>query len=192
MMTSLPQPVEIKTDRLLLRQWTEQDFPLFAKICADPVVMEFFPKVYSQEESDAFASKTISLIEKKSWGFWAVELIEENKFIGFVGLNESGYLVPVSPCIEIGWRLDKDYWGKGYATEAARASLQFAFEVLQVNEVYSFTSIFNKRSWLMMLRLGMQNTGDNFDHPMVPQGHVLKEHVLYKISMTGWNILSSK
>ena len=103
-----------------------------------------------------------------------------------MGLNEPGYQLPVSPCTEIGWRLDKDYWGKGYATEAARACLKFAFEVLQVAEVYSFTAVSNKKSWSVMQRLGMQDTGNNFGHPMIPEKHPLKEHVLYKLSSSDW------
>ena len=148
--------------------------------------MEFFPKVFSQDESYGMARKTVSLIAKKSWGFWAVELLEEKKFIGFVGLNEPGYPLPVTPCIEIGWRLDKEYWGKGYASEAGKACLKFAFEDLHISNVYSFTAVANQRSWLVMQRLGMSNTGNNFVHPMIPKNHDLSEHVVYKITRSDW------
>ncbi|KHD08019.1 GCN5 family acetyltransferase [Candidatus Thiomargarita nelsonii] len=178
--------VELKTNQLLLRQWQKEDFPLFAKINYDSVVMEYYPSVLSEDESNAMAHKFESLISERSWGFWAVELIDENKFIGFVGLHKPTYELPVTPCIEIGWRLAKEYWGKGYATEAARVALKFAFEELGLNEVYSFTSVSNKKSWSVMVRLGMQNTGANFEHPIIPESHPLREHVLYKITKAQW------
>lgn len=178
--------VELSTDRLLLRQWKEEDFPLFAKMNSDPVVMEYYPSILSEDESNAMARKLRALISERSWGFWAVETIKENTFIGFVGLHEPTYDLPVTPCIEVGWRLGKEWWGNGYATEAARESLRFAFEELGLGEVYSFTSVSNKKSWSVMERLNMSNTGNNFEHPIIPEGHALREHVLYKITKEQW------
>jgi len=109
--TLMSKRVELKTNQLLLRQWQKEDFPLFAKINSDPVVMEYYPSVLSEDESNAMAHKIESLISENSWGFWAVELIDEKKFIGFVGLHKPTYELPVTPCIEIGWRLAKEYWG---------------------------------------------------------------------------------
>lgn len=179
--------VELKTERLLLRQWKKEDFQLFAKMNADPVVMEYYPSTLDDEQSNVMANKIKSLISEKSWGFWAVELLDEERFIGFTGLHEPTYELPVTPCVEIGWRLDKESWGKGYATEAARASLKFAFDELELNEVYSFASVINKKSWKVMQRLGMKNTNSNFDHPVIPENHHLREHVLYKITKKQWN-----
>lgn len=178
--------VELRTERLILRQWKQDDYAPFAKMSADPVVMEYYPSTLSAEESNAMADKIASLISERSWGFWAVELIEEKQFIGFVGLHKPTYELPVTHCVEIGWRLTKEYWGHGYATEAAQASLQFAFEVLGLNEVYSFASVSNIKSCSVMKRLNMQDTGNNFEHPMIPDNHPLREHVLYKITKKQW------
>lgn len=174
--------VELKTERLLLRQWKDEDVVLFSKMNADPMVMEYYPSTLDEEQSDTMANKIKSLIAEKGWGFWAVELHNEKRFIGFVGLHEPTYELPVTPCVEIGWRLDKNYWGKGYATEAANESLKFAFEELELNEVYSFASVANEKSWRVMQRLGMKNTHSNFEHPIIPENHPLREHVLYKIT----------
>ena len=177
---------ELHTHRLLLRQWKSQDFPCFAEICADPCVMEFFPKLLTEAESFKMAQKITRLIEERSWGFWAVEVKEIKKFIGFVGLHQPAYDLPFGPCVEIGWRLSSSHWGKGYATEAARESLRFAFEELDSNEVYSFTSVLNRKSWRVMQRLNMKNMNQNFAHPHLPKAHPLSEHVLYKITKKAW------
>jgi len=178
--------IELKTERLLLRRWKKRDFPVFSTMNADPLVMEYYPDVLTETESDAMAHKFESLLAKRSWGFWAVELIKEKRFIGFVGLHKPTYELPVTPCVEIGWRLGKEYWGNGYATEGAKASLKFAFEELNLNEVYSFTSVLNKKSRSVMARLNMQNTEANFEHPIIPKNHRLREHVLYKITKKQW------
>jgi len=178
--------IELKTERLLLRRWKKRDFPVFSTMNADPLVMEYYPDVLTETESDAMAHKFESLLAKRSWGFWAVELIKEKQFIGFVGLHKPTYELPVTPCVEIGWRLGKEYWGNGYATEGAKASLKFAFEELNLNEVYSFTSVLNKKSRSVMARLNMQNTEANFEHPIIPKNHRLREHVLYKITKKQW------
>ncbi len=178
--------VELRTNRLLLRQWQQADYREFAKMNTDPRVMQYYPNILSEDESDNMAQKIESLIAEKSWGFWAVELIVEKKFIGFVGLHKPTYDLPVSPCIEIGWRLASEYWGKGYATEAAMESLKFAFEELDLDEVYSFASVANEKSWAVMQRLGMKNMNLNFKHPIIPEHHVLSEHVLYRITSKEW------
>jgi RimJ/RimL family protein N-acetyltransferase len=172
----------IATPRLKLRQWQSTDYAHFAAMNADPIVMEFFPALLSEERSNAMAAKIQAAIAHQGWGFWAVEIKATGDFAGFVGLHEPGYALPCSPCVEVGWRLDKVFWGKGYATEAGTAALDFAFNTLQLNEVVSFTSVLNLKSQAVMQRLGMQNTGQNFLHPMVPEGDRLQEHVLYKIA----------
>lgn len=171
---------ELETDRLKLRQWRSEDYPLFAAMNADPRVMEYFPALLSPAESDALAARIEALIAEKGWGFWAVEVKAGERFAGFVGLHEPDYL-PFSPCVEIGWRLAYDFWGQGYATEAATEVLKFAFEILHLSEVFSFTAVVNVRSQAVMQRLKMQNTNQNFEHPKVPIGHPLREHVLYRI-----------
>ncbi|WP_455199322.1 GNAT family N-acetyltransferase [Kaarinaea lacus] len=181
--------IEIETQRLKLRQWKKEDRPLFAKINADPEVMQFYPSVLDEKESEDLAEKIELLIKEKGWGFWAVEVKNENKFIGFVGLHEPEYDLPITPCTEIGWRLAKEYWGIGYATEAAKACLEVAFIELGLSEVYSFTPTSNKKSQAVMERLGMVNTNNNFDHPMVPENSSLSEHLLYKIDKQEWEYI---
>jgi RimJ/RimL family protein N-acetyltransferase len=178
--------IELKTARLKLRQWHIDDRPIFAQMNADPAVMEFYPNVMDTHESNAMAIKLELLLAERSWGFWAIELIDKKSFIGFVGLHEPTYDLPVTPCVEIGWRLAKEYWGNGYATEAAKISIDFAFNKLNLHELYSFTSVSNNKSRAVMERLNMVNTGSNFEHPIIPENHHLREHVLYKINKQQW------
>jgi RimJ/RimL family protein N-acetyltransferase len=178
--------IELQTERLRLRQWCDRDLPVFAQLNADPVVMEFYPAALTAEQSNSMADKLKSLIAEKGWGFWAVEVVADGHFAGFVGLHEPTYELPVTPCVEIGWRLAKEYWGKGYATEAANASLAVAFDKLNQSAVYAFASVSNRKSRAVMERLGMSNTHQNFEHPMIPEHHPLSEHVLYKITKADW------
>ncbi len=181
--------VELETERLKLRQWHKDDWPEFARLCADPVVMEYFPSTLSENESYKTADTITELISERGWGLWAVEEKNEGNFIGFVGLHVPHPQLPCSPCIEIGWRLAKEYWGYGYATEAGRVALKFAFEELHLSEVVSFTSVANVRSRAVMERLQMLNTFQNFEHPSIPMGHSLREHVLFKITRTQWEAI---
>ena len=180
----------IETERLYLRQWQASDFATFADMNADPEVMQYFPKLLTPRVSDIIANKCQQLIADNGWGLWAVSLKgdEENSggFIGFVGLNDTHADMSFAPAVEIAWRLSKEHWGQGYATEAARASLNFAFTELGLEEVVSFTAVINKRSQLIMQRIGMTDTQDNFYHPALKSTHPLAEHVLYKISRQQW------
>ena len=178
--------IEIQTARLTLRQWRAEDRADFAVMNADPEVMRYFAKTLTTTESDQVAQRIESLIAAQGWGFWAVEKRDDNRFIGFVGLNRPDYPLPVESCVEIGWRLSKGQWGNGYATEAAKGALTVAFEKLNLPEVYAFTAPTNVKSQSVMQRLGMVNTHNNFAHPLVPAGHPLQEHVLYKIDRQTW------
>ena len=178
--------IEIQTDRLIMRQWNKDDYSAFAKMNADKDVMEFYPSILTTEQSNDMAQKIESEITVKGWGFWAIELKDKNSFVGFVGIHEPGYELPMSPCIEIGWRLAKEYWGNGYATEAGKAALDTAFKKLELTEVYSFASVSNKKSQAVMERLNMINTNKNFEHPLIPINNPLREHVLYKIDRQQW------
>ena len=174
--------IELETKRLKLRQWKDQDYLPFAKLNADPNVMEFFPSVLTNIESDALANEMKTLIAEKGWGFWAVEEKSTGLFVGTLGLHEPTHLLPFTPCVEIGWRFLHEYWGKGYATEAGEEVLKFAFDVLELAEVVSFTTVKNKRSYVLMERLGMKNSNENFEHEALPKGHKLREHLLYKLN----------
>jgi RimJ/RimL family protein N-acetyltransferase len=179
-MTELIEPT---TARLLLRQWRSSDRSPFAELNADPRVMEFFPSLLTREESDAMADRCEALINERGWGFWAVELKADRSFIGFVGLHIPAARLPFSPCTEVAWRLAFDYWGHGFATEAAQQALRIGFEVLKLEQIVSFTVVANRRSRAVMERLGMKESG-SFQHPSVPVGSPFREHCLYRLQRT--------
>lgn len=174
--------MEIRTGRILLRQWREQDLAVFADLNADPSVMEFFPAPLTREQSDAMARKITRLIDQRGWGLWALEIPGVADFAGFVGLNVPEHELPFNPCVEIGWRLAHQHWGNGYATEAARTALDFGFRQLGLAEIVAFTVAGNLRSQRVMQRLGMLRDEASFEHPAVEPGSPLSEHVLYRIA----------
>jgi RimJ/RimL family protein N-acetyltransferase len=174
-------PATIRTDRLHLRLWRDEDLAAFAALNADPVVMEHFPKLLDRAESDALAARFRDHFEYHGFGNWAVEVPGIAEFIGFVGLTVPRFEAHFTPCVEIGWRLAHAYWGRGYATEAARAALEFGLGQLTLDEIVSFTVPANRRSWRVMERIGMtRNPADDFDHPALAEGHLLRRHVLYR------------
>lgn len=170
----------------MLRNWQTSDFEAFAEMCADPEVMRFFPAPLRPDQSREMALRTQALIADRGWGFWAVELPGHSPFIGFVGLHTPKDSLPCAPCVEVGWRLARAHWGKGYATEAARAALDFGFETLGLESIVSFTAVINLPSIAVMKKLGMHNTGADFDHPDVPDASPLKRHVLYRMNRADW------
>jgi RimJ/RimL family protein N-acetyltransferase len=179
-------PSLLTTERLILRQWREADREPFARLNADPQVREFFPRCLTRDESDADVSRIHQWIEERGWGFWAVEVRGGAPFIGFVGLSVPNF----RSCVEIGWRLAKEHWGHGYASEAAVASLRFGFEKLTLQEIVAFTVPLNERSIGVMKRIGMtRDPADDFDHPNVEPGHPLRRHVLYRMTRSDWDRL---
>jgi RimJ/RimL family protein N-acetyltransferase len=169
--------------RLKLRQWIEADIAPFAAMNADAVVMEFFPEPLSREQSLALFERLRRGIAERGWGLWAVEIGSE--FAGLTGLAQPRFEAHFTPCVEIGWRIDRRFWGRGYALEAARIALRFGFEGLHLREIVSFTARLNQRSQRLMSRLGMTySPQDDFEHPQVPVGHKLRGHVLYRIQYT--------
>jgi len=179
-------PARLKTPRLYLRQWVVGDYAPFAAMNADAEVMEFFPQLLSREESDAMADRIRKLITRLGWGLWVVEEKGTGAFTGFVGLHELSPDLPFAPGVEVGWRLARAYWGMGYATEAATEALRYAFGTLQVTEVCSFASVINTRSRAVMGRLGMHDSGQNFDRPHIAARSPLREHVLYRLTAAEW------
>ena len=183
----------VTTERLLLRQWREEDLAPFAKLNADPRVMEYFPKLQTREESDASVKRVSDHIQQYGWGFWAASLLETGEFIGFIGLQPVPFQAAFTPAVEIGWRLAFEHWGKGYATEGAKAALQYGFEKLHLQDIVSFTATGNMRSRAVMERIGMHHEANNdFDHPKLPAGHPLRRHVFYRITADVWKNLSGK
>lgn len=180
----MPAPT-LETKRLILRHWKPEDLPEFAKMNADERVMEFFPSTLSSDESDAFAKAFQQELTEKNYGLWAVEVKGGPSFIGFVGLHEQTFPAHFTPCIEIGWRLAHEHWGNGYAFEAAKEALRYAFEELKLPEIVSMTTVHNLRSRKLMEKLELtRNPADDFDHPKLPEGHPIRLHVLYRIKAT--------
>ena len=181
----MPEILELETPRLRLRRWKPEDKTPFARMNADPQVMEFFPAPLSRAESDAMADRCAALMEQRGWGLWAVECRGVCPFIGFVGLHVPQAELPFSPCVEVGWRLAAGHWKRGYATEAARAALEAGFVRLGLKEIVAFTAVSNARSQAVMQRLGMTRDAF-FEHPALPQGHALRLHVLYRLTLDAW------
>jgi RimJ/RimL family protein N-acetyltransferase len=188
---------ELRTDRLLLRQWRPEDRAPFAAMNADPEVMRHFPSPLDRVQSDALAMRAEAAITEHGWGLWAVEAPLEGArpgsaaskaraFAGFIGLAVPRFKAHFTPAVEVGWRLARPFWGHGYATEGARAALGFAFDELGLEQVVSFTAVANHRSRLVMERLGMSHdSADDFDHPSLP-GSPIERHVLYRLRRERW------
>lgn len=173
----------IETDRLLLRAWQQADRQPFAEMNADERVMEYFLKPLTSSESDGLVDYIERHFEKHRFGLWAVEVKSTKTFAWFIGLLVPDFEAHFTPCVEIGWRLAYPFWGQGYATEGARAVLDFAFNVAQLDEVVSMTTIENLKSRRVMEKLGMTyDVDDDFEHPSLPEGHPLRTQVLYRLS----------
>ncbi len=169
----------LRTERLLLRPWRDSDRDPWAALNADPEVMAHFPSVLTRVEADAAFDRISAAIDERGWGLWAVDI--DGAFLGFTGLQPVPSDLPFAPALEVGWRLARSAWGHGYATEAAQAALEVAFEELKRDEVVSMTAATNERSRRVMERLGMtRDASDDFDHPRVPEGP-LRRHVLYRL-----------
>lgn len=178
--------IEGHSARLRLGQWRDEDLPVFAQLNADPAAMRYFPQCMSRAQSDALARRCRETIAEQGWGLWAVRERDSDAFIGMVGLQSLNAALPFAPGVEIVWRLHPQYWGKGYATEAAAVVLEIAFDLLQLPELVAFTTLENRPSRAVMARLGMRDTLRNFLHPALPQDHPLAAHVLYVLSAQNW------
>ena len=188
----------METRRLILRPWREEDGPWLAAMNADAEVMEFFPAVMTRDESLEMMARANEKIAREGFCFAPLEERTSGRFIGFAGLHRPRFdpALAIEPCVEIGWRLIRSAWGKGYASEAACAWLRFGFETLDLAEIVSFTSVDNKRSRAVMERLAMtHDSDDDFDHPAIADDHTLKRHVLYRLDRDSWRnqvVLSEK
>jgi RimJ/RimL family protein N-acetyltransferase len=173
---------ELQTERLLLRGWRASDLDPFAALNADPRVMEYFLRTMTFDESASWIEKIQAGFARHGFGWWAVEIPGVAPFAGLMGLSVPGFQAHFTPCVEVGWRLAAEYWGRGYATEGARAVLRFGFEQAGIPEIVSFTTVENRRSRRVMEKLGMTRTeADDFDYPTIAEGHPLRRHVLYRI-----------
>ena len=177
----------LTTARLRLRPWRAEDLAPFAALNADPRVMEYLLRELSRAESDALVDTWREHAQRVGFGWWAVEAPGVADFVGAVGLAIPTYTAPFTPCVEIGWRFVHAHWGRGYASEAARAALAFGFEHAGLDEIVALTVPHNHRSRSVMAKIGMVRAeGEDFNHPRVPTGHSLERHVLYRLSATDW------
>lgn len=173
--------VALRTPRLLLREWRDDDLAPFVALSADPAAMQYLPPL------DATLSAEWVGFARRHWqsegfGQWVVELPGAALFIGVVGLNRVRWMLPFTPAVEVAWRLARPYWGKGYATEAARASLDDGLGRLGLSEIVAYTVADNHASWRVMERLGMsRDPAEDFDHPSRPEGHPHRRHILYRL-----------
>lgn len=173
----------METERLIMRRWRDSDREPFAALNADPRVMEHFPAPMTRDESDALVDRIEQRFDEHGYGLWALEVRETGEFIGFAGLALQTFEAPFTPAVEVGWRLARSAWGHGYATEAGRRALVHGFEEAGLEEIVSITAVLNVRSQAVMRRLGMtRDPADDFDHSMIPEGHPLRPHVLYRIT----------
>ncbi len=177
----------LHTERLVLRRWVEADREPFAALNGDREVMEHFPATLTKGQSDHMIDRFEAGFDRDGFGLWAVEVLETGDFIGFTGLNVPAFDAHFTPAVEVGWRLARSAWGHGYASEAARASLDFAFLRAGLEEVVAMTTPSNLRSQAVMKRLGMtRDPAEDFDHPAIEPGHPLRRHILYRISAGEW------
>lgn len=182
-----PRAPQLRTARLLLRRWRECDREPFAAINADPEVMEYYPAPLARERSDALIERFEAAFERYGYGLWAVELPGERPLAGYVGLFPVGLELPFAPSVELGWRLARDCWGRGIATEAARAAIAFAFEQQGIDELVAYTAAVNERSRRVMERLQMtRDPAGDFRHPGREVSGRLEAHVLYRLAAHDW------
>ena len=177
-------PYLLTTPRLGLRRWLPADIDPWAEMNADPVVREFFPSVMTRAQSAEAIRRLEAHFDQYGYGFYAMDVLDTGEFIGFTGLSHpSGFEAWFLPCVEIGWRLRREAWGHGYATEAAQACLSHACHTLKLDKVYAYTTEQNLRSRRVMQKIGMTPAGE-FDHPNIERGHPLRRHVVYKFNCT--------
>jgi len=170
----------VQTARLVMRRWRDGDRAAFALMNADPVVMQYFPATLARAESDALIDRIEDLFDRQGFGLWALEVAGTGDFIGFTGLNPMPQGVPGAGGMEVGWRLARHAWHRGYATEAAMAAADVAFNGVGLAEIWSMTAVLNQPSQAVMQRLGMV-LHSHFDHPSLPVGHSLRPHVVYRL-----------
>lgn len=179
--------VELRTERLWLRQWREEDREAFRAMNADARVMEFMPKMLTAKESDALVDRMARHFEEHGFGGFAVEVQECGRFAGFIGLAIPRFEAAFMPAVEIGWRLGVDLWGRGLATEGAKEVVRFAFEDVGLKDLVSFTALGNRGSRRVMEKLGMTHDPlEDFEHPRIEEGHPLRHHVLYRLRREDW------
>jgi RimJ/RimL family protein N-acetyltransferase len=172
----------VKTSRLVLRGWTDDDREPFASLNCDPEVTRYLGPAMSRTESDALVDRMMAEWQAEGHGLWAVVPLEGGECIGFVGLHVAAFEAAFTPCVEVGWRLARSAWGRGYAPEAASAAALYGFDKCGLDEIVSFTAETNTKSRRVMEKLGMtHDPTEDFDHPNVGEDDPLRRHVLYRL-----------
>jgi RimJ/RimL family protein N-acetyltransferase len=178
----------ITTERLHLRPWSESDVDFFVQMNTDPEVVEYLPSPISEKESQQFVRRIQAHFTEYGYGLYALERREDAAFLGYTGLHWALFESPFTPALEVGWRLARHAWGRGYATEAARACMTHAFVEKGISEIVSFTVPANTRSAAVMKRLGMtRNPAEDFIHPRLGPDHPLGQHILYRVHRSEWD-----
>jgi RimJ/RimL family protein N-acetyltransferase len=170
-----------QSERLGFRNWFTTDIEIMAEINSDEEVMEFFPSIKSKKETTEFIGRMQNQLQEKGICYYAVDKLETKEFIGFIGLSEQIFASDFTPCIDIGWRLKKDEWNKGYATEGAKRCLDYVFNMLKLEKIFAVAPIVNLKSELVMKKIGMKKV-KNFNHPALAENEKLRECCLYEIS----------
>ena len=179
---SFAQPLQLRTARTLLRDWRDGDLPAWVAMNADPAVRRFFPSIQTEDEALSEAARIRANIAQRGWGVWALQIPGAIEFAGFVGLNVPNFEAPFMPAIEMGWRLSRDAWGQGWASEAAAAAAAFAFDNLELDELVAYTTPDNEPSRRVMQRIGMRHdAAGDFDRPGLDSSQPVRRHVLYRL-----------
>jgi RimJ/RimL family protein N-acetyltransferase len=179
----------IETPRLILRPWRDDDVEPWAEMSADERVMEFFSAPYTHEQAVAVAARLRQALERDGYGFWVLECKGGPSFAGVIEVKQVAFEAHFTPALEVGWRLRYDLWNRGYATEGARAALDFAFTELESREIVALTAALNRRSRRVMERLGMSyDPRDDFENPHIEPGHPLRPHVLYRLRRSDFGL----
>jgi len=179
------------SERLGFRNWTESDLTEFAKINADLKVMEHFPKPLTETETAEFIQRLKKHYEKNGFNYFATEILESKEFIGFIGLAFQDYKTDFTPAVDIGWRLKRSAWGKGFATEGAKKCLDFAFNNLNLNKIIATCTKKNSKSENVMKKIGMKKIGE-FNHPKLKEYPEYETCICYEINKKDWRQISNK
>jgi len=180
-----------KSKRLGFRNWTEKDLTEFAKINADLDVMEHFPKLLTKNETSEFIDRLQNHYKKNGYNYFATEILKTGELIGFIGLAYQNYKTDFTPATDIGWRLKKNAWGNGYATEGAKKCLEYGFNELNLDRIISVYTNKNKKSENVMKKIGMEKIGE-FNHPKLKEYPEYEKCVCYEIKKIVWQNITNK
>ncbi len=174
-----------KSERLGFRNWTNNDLKELTEINSDPEVMEHFPSTLSEKETENLMERLKKHYDEREYTYFATDILETSELIGFIGLAYQTYKTEFSPATDIGWRLKKTAWGKGYATEGAKRCLEYAFNELKMNKIFSICTINNRKSENVMKKIGMTKKGE-FNHPELTNYPEYEKNIWYEIKNNVW------